>query len=178
MARTEWEDILIEKGITEIIDKMDLPPPESVTYDISQRLGDESETESDLDNDDFFETYKNKRINELRNSQKTLIREITKSEFVSKVTDGSKGGFVALFLFDQSERCSLYLKLFQDVCNRNSSSVDFYKIVAQECIPNYPSKHLPTVLIYGYGELCQRLVGNECDEIEKRLIQLNAIKVE
>lgn len=35
----------------------------------------------------------------------------------------------------------------------------FVKILGDQCIPNYPDKNLPTLLIYGYGDLQQQLVG-------------------
>jgi hypothetical protein len=35
----------------------------------------------------------------------------------------------------------------------------FIKIIGDHCIPNYPDKNLPTLLIYGYGDLKQQLVG-------------------
>lgn len=46
---TEWDDVLIEKGIIEAIDKMDLPPPSMPVYDISQKLGDYSSSSSEGD---------------------------------------------------------------------------------------------------------------------------------
>lgn len=35
----------------------------------------------------------------------------------------------------------------------------FVKIVGDHCIPNYPDKNLPTLLIYGNNDLQQQLVG-------------------
>jgi hypothetical protein len=35
----------------------------------------------------------------------------------------------------------------------------FVKIVGDHCIPDYPDKNLPTLLIYGNGDLQQQLVG-------------------
>ena len=35
----------------------------------------------------------------------------------------------------------------------------FVKIIGDHCIPNYPDKNLPSLLIYGYGDLQQQLVG-------------------
>lgn len=53
---SEWHDILVEKGIREAIDKMDIPAPVGITYDISQRYSndekqDESDSERDSDDD-------------------------------------------------------------------------------------------------------------------------------
>lgn len=53
------------------------------------------------------------------------------------------------------------------------AEVTFLKIKSQACIPNYPEKHLPTVLLYGFGELVQRLVGKECHDLEKKLTMNN-----
>ncbi len=38
-------------------------------------------------------------------------------------------------------------------------AIKFVKIIGDQCIPNYPDKNLPTLLIYGYGDLQQQLVG-------------------
>jgi hypothetical protein len=35
----------------------------------------------------------------------------------------------------------------------------FVKIVADMCIPNYPDRNVPTLLIYGQGDLKQQIVG-------------------
>lgn len=38
-------------------------------------------------------------------------------------------------------------------------STKFLKIVSTAAIPNYPDRHLPTVLIYRNGEMLGQLVG-------------------
>ena len=35
----------------------------------------------------------------------------------------------------------------------------FVKIIGDQCIPNYPDKHLPTLIIYSYGDPQQQIIG-------------------
>lgn len=101
MTRTEWEDILIEKGIAEVIDKMDIPPPEGITYSVDEKIGDYSESEDEFDDDEFFDEYKRKRMTQIEKARREFIREISGGEFVPLVSEGSKNGWVALLLFEE-----------------------------------------------------------------------------
>lgn len=44
------------------------------------------------------------------------------------------------------------------VAARNKST-KFVKIIGDQCIPNYPDRNLPTLLIYGDGDVKGQLVG-------------------
>ena len=38
-------------------------------------------------------------------------------------------------------------------------STKFLKIVSDQCIPNYPDRNVPTLLVYGEGDIKANLVG-------------------
>lgn len=38
-------------------------------------------------------------------------------------------------------------------------AVKFLKIIATDCIRNYPDRNLPTLLIYGEGDIKKQMVG-------------------
>jgi len=44
------------------------------------------------------------------------------------------------------------------VALRNKAT-KFVKIIGDQCIPNYPDRNLPTLLIYGSGDMKAQLVG-------------------
>lgn len=44
------------------------------------------------------------------------------------------------------------------VALRNKAT-KFVKIIGDQCIPNYPDRNLPTLLIYGNGDMKTQLVG-------------------
>lgn len=44
------------------------------------------------------------------------------------------------------------------VAARNKST-KFVKIIGDQCIPNYPDRNMPTLLIYGDGDVKGQLVG-------------------
>ncbi|KAF9994098.1 Phosducin-like protein 2 [Modicella reniformis] len=66
----------------------------------------------------------------------------------------------------------------------------FVKIIGDQCIPNYPDRNLPTLLIYGDGDMKTQLVGagqlggmnmkpegKHTDNIEGYLRRIGVIKV-
>jgi hypothetical protein len=54
--------------------------------------------------------------------------------------------------------CKLMGAHLATVAARNKST-KFVKIIGDQCIPNYPDRNLPTLLIYGDGDVKGQLVG-------------------
>lgn len=76
-----------------------------------------------------------------------------------KEQDSGKGTGVVCFLYnDGLETCRL-LAGFLDTLAAKYPSTKFVSIVGDKCIPNYPDKNLPTMLIYRNGELHRQIVG-------------------
>ncbi|CAG8504130.1 13441_t:CDS:2 [Ambispora leptoticha] len=54
--------------------------------------------------------------------------------------------------------CKLMNALLSSLAMKYKST-KFLKIIGDDCIPGYPDKNLPTLLIYGEGDLQQQIVG-------------------
>lgn len=55
------------------------------------------------------------------------------------------------------------------VATRN---IKAFKMKSTDCIPNYPDKNVPTILLYFNRDLVASLVRDECFSIEKRVESL------
>ncbi|KAI8622041.1 thioredoxin-like protein [Chytriomyces sp. MP71] len=180
-ADTEWNDILRAKGI--------IPEKEFTEEDIVELIDEtmekkygltaggekilehcdldelkELEDEIDLDEDDrILQQYKVQRMAELQQLAKKevfgTVTQISKPDWQVEVTDASKDVPVVVLLFQNSlPSCKLLLAHF-DTLARNHRAVKFLKIVGDQCIPNYPDKNCPTVIIYKDSDLRANLVG-------------------
>lgn len=121
---------------------------------------------------------------EMRNSaikmkSQTLLKSITKTEFVGEVTEASRSIPVVAFLykaeyananwtittvvlkFRSLPACRLMEQYLLDLASKYSGRTKFVKIIGNECIPGYPDRNLPTLLIYINGDLRVQQVGIE-----------------
>lgn len=74
-------------------------------------------------------------------------------------TSKEKGTGVVCFLYkDGMETCRL-LAGYLDTLAAKYPASKFVSIVGDKCIPNYPDKNLPTMLIYRNGELHRQIIG-------------------
>ncbi|KAJ3243072.1 hypothetical protein HDU78_000847 [Chytriomyces hyalinus] len=180
-ADTEWNDILRAKGIIpekeftedEIVEMID----ETMERKYGLSAGGEKmlehcsldelkelEDEIDLDEDDrIVQQYKMQRMAEMQQLAKKEIfgsvTQISKPDWQKEVTDASKDVAVVVLLFQNPiPACKLMLAHF-DTLARTHRAVKFLKIVGDQCIPNYPDKNCPTVIIYKDGDLRANLVG-------------------
>ncbi|PWN31457.1 thioredoxin-like protein [Meira miltonrushii] len=86
-------------------------------------------------------------------------RQRTKGTSVNEEQPQRKGTGVVCFLYnDALETCRL-LSGFLDTLAAKYPATKFVSIVGDKCIPNYPDKNLPTMLIYRNGELHRQIVG-------------------
>ncbi|SNX81939.1 related to phosducin homolog, likely to be involved in regulation of pheromone response [Melanopsichium pennsylvanicum] len=97
------------------------------------------------------------------------------------------GTGVVCFLYkDGMETCRL-LKAYLDTLAAKYPTTKFVSIVGDQCIPNYPDRNLPTLLIYRNGELHRQIVGlrpeigldgmkTTCQDIELLLTAVGAIQ--
>ncbi|KAJ3417105.1 hypothetical protein HDV05_006964 [Chytridiales sp. JEL 0842] len=171
---TEWNDILREKGI--------LPPKElEVTEDeiiamvdkaVQQRYGEKPIEEMNLDeldeiedeeDDRVLEQYRRQRMAEMQaQASKEIfgsVTQISKTDWQREVTDASKDVWVVVHLFqNQLPACKL-INAHLDTLARKYRATKFLKIVGDQCIPNYPDRNCPTLIIYGNGDIKANLVG-------------------
>ncbi|KNE61877.1 hypothetical protein AMAG_07149 [Allomyces macrogynus ATCC 38327] len=170
---TEWNDVLRAKGI--------LPPKEiTVTEDELNALVDQSvvdyhekklanasldeldELEDDED-DRVLEMYRRKRVLEMQEAASRRrfgeVIQISKPDFVREVTEASKDVWVVVHLFkDGIPACRLINAILATLAPKHAET-KFLKIVGDQCIPGYPDRNMPTLVVYGHGEMKFQLVG-------------------
>ena len=193
---TEWEDILIKKGIiapktkVEEEDTNEDQPTEAELHRqaLEQKSLEELDEMEDDDYDDDLELRKirEKRIQEMK--QQALrnkfgsIQPITKDEWTKEVNEASQDAWVVVYLFDHGvEACKLIDKLLLDIAQRHRD-VKFVRIPSQNCMENWPMRNLPTLFLYCGGELQTQLLtmkqlgGSEASvqDLERVLSQAGA----
>jgi len=175
---TEWEDILIKKGITtrtEVLLNKGLDPhdfdkeEEVVQEDEGVDLEDLTLDElKELEEDDEFsdtrmlEEYRNRRLKELQ--QKAVLNrhgevlEIVKDDWVREVTEGSNSCAVVIHLYENSMvECQLVDEALSRLAPR-FKYIKFLKIKYNQAIENWPERNLPTVFVYEKGALKTQLI--------------------
>lgn len=113
--------------------------------------------------DRYLEEYRQKRINEL---QKAALRprfgsveEIRGSEFISQVSQAGPEIWVICHLYKEGNPgCGIINKALEQLAKRYPST-KVLKCVSTDCIPNYPDKNLPTLLLYHEGICKQHIIG-------------------
>lgn len=174
-ASTQWDDIQRKLG--------NLPPkppafkpapfepatdPDSVPKDrswIDQKTEEElEELEDDLDDDRFLEEYRKKRLAEMQEAVKInkygSVVPISGSDFVREVSQAPPEVWVVVLLYkDGFPECRVLLQCLEELAARYPAT-KFVKIVSTQCIPNYPDRNLPTVLVYNNSAVKANYVGS------------------
>lgn len=65
--------------------------------------------------------------------------------------------FIVL-LFDRIPECGLLMQSIEELAVRYPAT-KFVKIISTDCIPNYPDRNLPTLLVYNNGAVKGNYVG-------------------
>lgn len=193
---TEWNDILRSHGI--------IPErPPSPTQELEEALDqavrrqhenrlegkdiDELDALEDEEDEDFLNTYKQKRfaqLKELTSKQKFgLVYPITKPEYKSEVTDASMDNYVFLHMTLSSALQSRLLSAHMQTLAGKYPEIKFCEIPANRCVENYPEANCPTIIIYHQTHVVKQYVtlmqlgGNDChiDDIEKVLVSATAV---
>ena len=203
---TEWEDILIKKGIIEekeenrllreekelqkLVEEAveEFDPLENKNLKQIDKLANESEEYSD---DRILEEYRKKRIEALQQQKKNAkfgngVKHIKKSDFVREVTDASQNNWVVLHLFkDPHDECTVLNNCLNPL-SKKFPNVSFLRIVSTECVENFPDRNLPCLIMYNKGEMQHQTVGLSSfggirmtpDHLEWRLSLLNVLETE
>ena len=121
-------------------------------------------------------------------SQPQIEQEERNSNGTSAADKQRHGGTgVVCFLYkDGVDTCRL-LAGYLDTLAAKYPATKFVSIVGDQCIPNYPDRNLPTLLIYRNGELHRQIVGlrpeigldgmkTKCEDIELLLTAVGAIE--
>ena len=107
-------------------------------------------------------------------------------EFVAEVNQAGDGVGVVLLLFKKGHYGSSYMLVTLERLAAKFGDVKFLKIVSTECIPGYPDRNLPTLLVYKDDDMLAQWVGTKmfggaqysADDVEWELAQLGVLTTE
>lgn len=162
---TEWNDILIEKGILPPRPQEErdpTPPPTTLQDRLNEMDMDELDLllEEDMDDDRVLERYRQQRLAELKQDlARGRVTTITRQSFVHDVTEASRQCPVLVHLRKEGLHESEWMAACLKDLSTRWTHVKFVDIPSTDCIQGYPDRHLPTVLIYAKGDLVQQLAG-------------------
>lgn len=194
---TEWNDILREKGV--------IPErPPSPTQELEEALAeiiqnqhenrleglnlDELEELEDEEDEDFLDSYKQKRMEELRKLQTKekygMVYPISKPEWAKEVTEASKQGWVLVHLSCQSALQSRLVSALWPQLAGKFRDIKFCDIEGKRAIENYPDANCPTIIIYKDGDVVKQYVGlsmlngndTRMGDFERVLTEIGAVK--
>ena len=115
------------------------------------------ELEDELMNDDFFKEYKKKRMEEIENEDNRrkygFVMEIDKKTYVEEVRNASQHVNVILHLYQEAFKVCKLLNRHLDTLASKYPYSKFVKSISTKCIPNFPDKKVPTLLLYKNGKL-------------------------
>lgn len=180
---TEWEDILISKGITTkedvLLSKGLNPedylkknePVEEIDWEVERdaRLRtanldelDELEEDDEFADSKMLDIYRQRRIEEMKKmavrNRFGEVQEIIKDEWIREVTEGSKASPVVVHLYqDSNVECQLMDEALRNLAPR-FRYLKFLRIKFDQAIENWPERNLPTVFVYVDGNLKTQII--------------------
>ncbi|CAM9225590.1 unnamed protein product [Ectocarpus sp. 13 AM-2016] len=184
---TEWEDILIKKGIVEKDDVLrgkGIDPDEqrleeaigkareaeverlnarTIEDDMAEASLEElDELEDELADDGMLEKYRAQRVAEMKAKAAAAkfgeLFEISKADWVREVTDASKSVCVVAHLYEDGiVECRVMEAALRSIASK-FREVKFVKIRSQQAVENWPEANLPTLFIYRDGALAKQLI--------------------
>ncbi|PRQ44255.1 putative thioredoxin-like protein [Rosa chinensis] len=175
-ASTQWDDIQAKLGnlppkkpafkpppFTPAEDEASLPKDKSWIDDKTEQDLEDLEDDPDLDDDRFLEEYRRKRLSELREAAKVArfgsVVPISGSDFVREVSQAPPDVWVVVILYKEGiAECGLLMQCLEDLATKYPAT-KFVKIISTDCIPNYPDRNLPTLLVYNSGAVKANHVG-------------------
>ncbi|GAB9471402.1 Phosducin-like protein [Globisporangium polare] len=189
---TEWEDILVKKGILAPKTKVQEEEEESDDEQYDPRedatLDELDEMEDDYDDDSELQRIRERRIAEMRammeRSKFGDVQPIAKDEWTREVTDCSKENWVIAYLWDDAlEECKLMDNVLSAVAKRHRD-VKFVSIQAQACMENWPQYNCPTLFMYHETLLKDQILGirklgglnMKVEDLEERLAKAGVFK--
>lgn len=199
-ADTEWNDILRKHGV--IPEKPPSPTPMiQEALEEARRLAHENRLEGkDLDelaeledeeDDDFLESYRQKRMAELSTiktaSVYNQVYHLQKPDYSKDVTEESKKAHVLVLLTSSqgtNTESRVLIEIWRELSKR-FGDVKFCQMRADLCIEGYPDRNTPTVLIYKDGDIKRQIVTlaqlngprTSVQDMEKLLVDVGAVKL-
>lgn len=87
------------------------------------------------------------------------LREITREDYVKEVAEASRVKPILILLYDQGQDSRKIEAALLEVSEELYGRVGICKIRADECIPGYPSRNIPTLILYVDGAAKKNYVG-------------------
>ncbi|KAI9224015.1 thioredoxin-like protein [Blastocladiella britannica] len=203
MEDTEWNDILRARGIlpnksgdVEVTEDDLAAIVDAAATAAFSREGqldratlDELAELEDEEDDRVLESYRRRRMAEMKDaaSRKRFgeVTAISKPDFVREVSDASKECWVVCYLYkDSIPACKLLTAILSRVAAAYRET-KFVKIIGDQCIPNYPDRNLPTLVIYHGGDMIRQIVGMQAipggmgttiADVERLLLAVGAVQ--
>ncbi|BFG27076.1 hypothetical protein CerSpe_133500 [Prunus speciosa] len=175
-ASTQWDDIQRKLGnlpekppafkpapFSPANDQASLPKDKSWIDEKTEQDLEDLEDNPDLDDDRFLEEYRKKRLAELRETAKVArfgsVVPISGSDFVREVSQAPADVWVVVILYKEGiAECGVLMQCLEDLAAKYPAT-KFVKIISTDCIPNYPDRNVPTVLVYNSGAVKANHVG-------------------
>ncbi|KZT54595.1 thioredoxin-like protein [Calocera cornea HHB12733] len=145
---------------TEQLDNIDIDELDELADDAN-----DSETER------FMRQYQRQRMAEMRTdaggARFGTIKPIGRDDYTRDITDASKvddegegsGTGVVAFLYKDGVPASVRLRDQLTELARRHPHTKFVSIIGDKCIPNYPDRNIPTLLMYRKGEMTNQVVA-------------------
>lgn len=118
----------------------------------------------DEEDEDFLDSYREKRMNEIATLQAASVYNqvypLQKPEYSEEVTEASKKSFVFVLLTSSAGmnvESSLLVELWRELA-RTFGDVKFCQMQANLCIEGYPERNTPTILVYKDGDIKRQIV--------------------
>ncbi|KAK9090169.1 hypothetical protein Sjap_023346 [Stephania japonica] len=175
-ASTQWDDLQRKFGNLPPKPAPFKPPPFAPAEDPDSKPKDKAwiegrteeeledlEDDPDLDDDRFLEDYRKRRLAELREAARVArfgsVVPISGADFVREVSQAPPEIWVVVFLYkDGIPECGVLLNCLEELAGRYPAT-KFVKIISTDCIPNYPDRNLPTLLVYNNSAVKATFVG-------------------
>jgi hypothetical protein len=192
-ADTEWNDILRKHGIIPEKPPDAEPIIQEALITATQRAHDdrlEDKTLDELDaledeeDDAFLSIYRQKRLAELgelaRKGRWGSVLPLQKAEYAREVTEASNEAFVVVAMMGEGGNVeSRVLGEMLIPLSEKYPDVKFMSIPAPLCVPNYPEKNTPTLLVYKDTQIVRQVVTlGELNGVRTNLRNLELLLVE
>jgi hypothetical protein len=173
---TEWDDILIAKGVQTRDDRLFAKGLDPEQHQIKEKVAeveaptrdeiieahattddiDELEEEA-FDDTTILEKIRAKRLKEMQDARLKArfgeVYEITKPDYVREVTECSntKCWVICCLYEDHIPMCTLMLEAME-VCSKKFKDIKFVKIKSRQAVENMPESQLPALFLYRDGK--------------------------
>ncbi|MFS8029819.1 putative phosducin, thioredoxin-like domain, Thioredoxin-like superfamily [Helianthus anomalus] len=173
-SSTQWDDIQRKLGNLPPKPPAFKPDPFTPAEDEDSKPKDKNwidnkteeqleDLEDELDDDPFVQEYWRKRLVEMKNVVKIAkfgsIILISGSDFEREVSQAPPDVWVVVILYkDGYPECGVLMQCLEELATMYPAT-KFVKMISTNCIPNYPDRNLPTVLVYNNRAVKANYVG-------------------